>query len=433
MTTFPLRGKLYTKMVPLLLFLAVFPARPTLAADPVPYRSVAPLVESTTERTAAMVLRRIAEARSDLHRKDVARARGDLTDAAKLMATIREDLSTAPARNLIGMARRHLEYEAFGKVRHELPPIRAALDAISDYLPTDRANEHVNRAGKCLERRDRKCADRELSLADGSLVIVEVELPLARAERYVDRARGFLAAGKPEKADKALAIAEQRAMPLLTQLRSPLFLARQNAWLALRNYHAEHRGQAGPFLEQARTYLEQAASAGDTKGREEAGKLSREIHGLEKQQGEHKPIAEKLLKAAWEKSVALAERATAYIAAGLSEERAEMKGEGSLIEARLHVAYAETYQVTTGEADKAAKELERASAYLQKAEKSRLADRADLQKLRTIGTMLKDLAAHTDKHDAAIRERYETVKEELRGIRTQEELSGLSQKIREDR
>jgi hypothetical protein len=398
--------------------------------DTVPYKSVAPLVESTTERTAVVVLRRIAEARSAIHRNAANRARRDLDEATRLMETIRNELSTAPTRNLIGIARRHLEYEDAAKVRGDLPTIQDALDAISVYFPTDRAKEHVDRAGGCLERQDKKCADHELALADGSLVITEVEQPLARAERYVERAQAFLAAGKPEKADKSLAIAEQRAMPLFTGLRSPLLLARQSTWLAFRNYSAAQRGHAGPYLEQARNYLNRAASVGGAKGREEAGRLSQEIAGLEKNQEGKKPIAEQALRAVWEKSVALAERATAYIAAGLTEEEAEVKGEDSLIEARLHVAYAETYQVTTGEPDKAAKELDRAYSYLQKAEKSRLADPADLKKLHSIGNKLKDLMSMPEKHGAAVRERYETIKEELRGIKTQEELSALSQKVR---
>jgi YfdX protein len=422
-----LRGK---PVILTLFFGAVFLSRHAMADDTVPYKSISPLVESTTERTAIVAVRSIAEARSDIHRKAMARAGRDLDDAMRLMETIRDDLTTSPARNLIRIARKHLEIEPAGQVVHDLTPIYDSLDTISVYLPTDRAKAHLDRAKTDLEQGDKRGADRELALADTSLIINEVELPLLKAERYVALARGFLAAGEPGKADKALQAAERRAMALYTGIRSPLCLACQNIWLAYRNTTAARTGAAGTYLAQARTYLEKAASGGSATGKAEAGKLSREIGELEKKQGERSPIAGQALKGAWEKSVALAERATAYLSSDLSEEETIVKGEDSLIEARLHVAYAETYQVTTAEPAKAGQELDRALSYLQKAVGSKLADPADREKIEKIEAVLRSLKATSEQNSAGVRERYDAVKEELKDIKTQEELSVLSQKVR---
>jgi YfdX protein len=413
-----------------LVVVALFCARPAMAADTVPYKSISPLVESTTERTALVAVRTIAEARSDIHRKAMTRARRDLADAVQLMESIRDDLSTSPAKNLIRVARKHLEYESAQRVLRDFPPLYASLDTISVYLPTDKAKVHVDRAKDDLERNDRRGADQELALADKALIVLEVELPLLKAERFVDQARGFLTAGSTGKADEALRAAEHRVLAVYTGAHAPLTLARQSLWLALRNYSTAGTGSSAPYLTRARTYLEKAAAGGSATGKAEAGNLSQEVGKLEKKQEEHSPIAEQALKAAWERSVALAERATAYLSSDLSEEETIVKGEDNLIEARLHVAYAETYQVTTVEPAMAARELDTALSYLQKASGSKLADLADRGKIRSIETILRSLKAAPEQNSAEIRDRYDAVKEELKDVKTQEELSALSQKVR---
>ena len=379
----------------------------------VPYRSVTPLEESTIDRTAIVALRQISQARSDIHRRDLAGARRDLAEANRLIETIRDNLSTASSKNLIQVARRHLEYEPARQVMHDLPPIYSSLEMISVYLPTDKAKLHVDRAKGYLERNDKRGADKELALADNSMIIIEIELPLLKSQQYIKKAQGYLAARNAGKAEVALQSAEQRVMTLYTGVHSPLFQANRSIWMAVRNYPAAGKADTGHNLEQARVYLGQIPAERSPLEKEEAGKLSKEIAGLEKKLADEGKVAESDLKAAWEKSVALTERSAAYLSADRSESETSLRGDNNLIEAKLHVAYAETYQLTTAEPGKATRELEMAQSYLQKAADSHLAGPADRKKMRRIGNVLLTLKSYPEKSDAEVRERYDTVKDDL--------------------
>jgi hypothetical protein len=403
----------------------------TVQADvPIPYKSLTPQVESTIENTAIIALRHISQARSDIHQRALAAARRELAEAVRLMDSIRDNLSTSPAKNFIEVARKHLEYEQARQVLHDLPPIYASLEKVSVYLPTDRAKTHLDRAKAHLEKNDKRAADRELVLTGKSLIIIEVEVPLLRAQQYVTKAQGYLAAKNAGKADKALMSAELRAMALYNGVNSPLTQAHQNIWLAFRNYSTAKGTDVGAYLKQARNYLGKAAAARSEAGKEEIGTLSQEVAKLENTLATEGRIAESALKSALEKSEALAKRTASYYSAGLSEAETTLGGERSLIEARMHVSFAETYQVTTSEPDKAIRELDTAVSYLQKAAGSKLADHADRKKIRSIVSMLQALEANPGKNDATVQERYETIQEELSGIKLQEELSDLSQEVR---
>jgi hypothetical protein len=75
--------------------------------------------------------------------------------------------------------------------------------------------------------------------------------------------------------------------------------------------------------------------------------------------------------------------------------------------------YAETYQVTTFDQEKAIKELDKAYYHIQQADRSRLAGSADSKKIRVIGKIILLLMANPENNGFAVRERYETIKEEL--------------------
>ena len=413
----------------ILILIAVYHPGVTTGDDAVPYLSITPMVESAISRTATIVLRHIAQARSDIHRKAWTGARRNLTEAARLMDTIRDDLSTAPAKNLIRIARTHLEYEQEQRVLLDLPPIYSSLEAVSVYLPTDRAKMHLDRAKEFLERNNKRGAERELALADKSLIVIEVEQPLLKSQRYVKKAEDLLAAGKGHEAEQALRVAESRVMALYAAAKLPVFQAKQNAWLAFRNYSTARHEVASTYLKQARINLEKSAASGNTKGAIEAGKISLEIADLEKKLAGEGQIAESALKSAWERSEALAERSAAYLSAGLSEAEPALGGESNLIEARLHVAYAETYQITTNEPVKAIKELDTAYAYLQKAAKNRVADESDRKKIHGIDTIIQALKSSPEKGDASVAESYDKIKEVLSDLADREELSGLIRRM----
>jgi len=411
----------YGSLLSAILFIALFTSETRaqmLQSDiAVPYKSITPGVESTIERTRIRVLVHISQARSDLHRKDWAQARRESEEAVRLMYSIRDDLSTATAKNLIRIARKHLEYEPSQQVlSDDFPPIFTSLNEVSVYLPTDKALLHVGRAERYLQSDNKKQADWELTQADKSLIVIEVELPLLRSQQYVTKAQGYLDAKNAKKADEALQIAERRAMALTAAMNSPLFLAKQNLWLAFRNYSTARGVETKTHLERARSYLGMTASGASTLEKEEADKLAHEIADLEKKLPDEGKATESALKMAFEKCEALAERSAAYLSADLSKAETTLGGESNLIEAKLHMAYAETYQVTTGEPDKAVKELDMAHYFLQKALASSLAGPADRKIMVDIDRLLLDLKATPEKHGTDVQERYDMAVEQLNDL-----------------
>jgi YfdX protein len=404
-------------------------AQTTQGISSVPYQSIPPQEESTIERTAVVVLRHIAQSRADIHRKSWGSARRELEEAARLMDSIREELSTAVAKNLIRITRKHLEYEASQRVVHELPPIFEALDKIEVYIPTDKARRHLERARVYLEKDDKKRAVRELVLADGSLLEIDVELPVLRAEKFVTRALGYLATKNGQKADKALLMAEQVIRIITVGTESPFSQARENVWLAFQNYSTARLPEAKSYMEKAKGHLEKARQVGNARGREEAGKLSAEVTELEKKLDSGVQEVGLALKSVEERSKALAERSVEYLAADWREAEKTYSGERNLIEAKLHVAYAETYQLTAAEPDKAAKELDEAHSYLLQAMKNRATDKPAREKIGEIDRAVLTLKANPGRNELSVQDSYENIKEKLSDRIEVEHLSDLAQEL----
>lgn len=377
------------------------------------YMSIMPQEEAVIARTAVVVQRHIAQARADIRSKSLKNAGYEVAEAARLMRTMRDNLSSSMAKNLITIARKHLEYEPAKRVLRDLPPIYASLDEIEDYLPTDKARRHIDQAGKYLEKGDKEGADKELALADRRLVSIAVEIPVIKAEKYVIEAKKYLAEREPGKADAALAVAEQKTQAIYPGLENPLHQADRNLWQATKSYSAGKMVEAKTYIDQAKIYLEKASKTGNAKGKVEAAKLSGEMAALEMKIDKGAKESESVLKSVWERSKALAERTAEYLSAGYEREETTLSDENDLIEAKLHVSYAETYQVTTGEPDKAVKEINEALSYLKKGMHNKLADRATILKISKEEKELNDLKAKPEKNGADVEERYESIKSAL--------------------
>ncbi|ABB31257.1 hypothetical protein GeomeDRAFT_1806 [Geobacter metallireducens RCH3] len=397
-------------------YLPFCPAAPAEAVDTPSaglYRSITQREEGVISRTAVMALRSIVQARADIHQKMLEKARHDLNEATLLMETIRSDLSTAVVRNRIWIARTHLEYETAQRVMEDLPPIFSALRDIEEYFPTDKAKRHIDNAKRYLEKGEKKGAERELHLADNELVVVEVELPIAKAETYVTRAKEYLARNDVTKADEALKVAEEKAQAVPVGMESALQRAQSSFWRASRSYAAGKPAEARTYIEQARMYLEKAAKTGNVKGKEEVGTLSRSVTELEQKLDKGDNTAESALASAWNKSRALAERESEYLAARWEEAETTLSVDDDLIEAKLHVSYGETYQVITRESAKAAEELDRAAAYLDKAMKNSLLDQATIKRIGAIRKEVTSLREAPEQSDEAWKDRYDQIKDEI--------------------
>ena len=396
-----------------LLFWRANPALAEPADYPVPYRSITAQEQSTIERTAMIALRHISVARSRLHRGDLASARQEMTEAARLIDAVRDYLSPAAAKNLIEIARNHLEYETASKVAGDLSPIYGALERVSVYLPTDRAKAHLDAAKRLLEGNDKPGADRELALADDALIVEDIEPALNGAQQSLKKGGDYLDAGDAGQADGALQSAERRMTTLYTGMNSLLSQATRNLWLAFGNDTGAGKSAVGQYLGRARDDLQQAAVGGNSSGKAEAEKLSREVAALQQKAAGAATVAQSALKAVWQKCAALAERSSAYLSLGFSDTASALWQDNDLIEARMHLRFAQVYQMTTGEPDKGADELDAAHIYLDKAARNSQTAPAVQKQLRGLDSIVQALKKHPGKQNDTVLERYDRVLGEL--------------------
>jgi len=233
------------------------------------------------------------------------------------------------------------------------------------------------------------------------------------AEQTLRDASRLLAAGKLFQADTALENAEQ-TLSALSGGESPLQRAERNLRQASRNYSTGRVPQAKAYLDKGAEYLAMAARSGLTNARQEIVKLGGEIGKLKRQfdQGDKG----KELQSLWERGKALGERSGDYLSARVEQGSGKMVGEDDLIEARLHVAYARSYQLTAREPAETVKELARAEAYLEKARKERQNEPALRRKLAELLKELAHLKQHAEKADADTQEEYESVRTQLKEI-----------------
>jgi hypothetical protein len=395
----------------------------------VPFKSIPPQEDVVIDHTAVDVLRHIVQARAYLHEKAPGKAGYEVAEAVRLLRTIRDNLSPKLVKDCIWIARKHLEFEPATEVLGDFPAIYAALDDIDTYLPTDKAKRHIDQARERLERKDKREADRELESADKSLLSVEVEIPLLSAEKCIFNAQDFLNRNNDEKADSALKLAEQKTQAISIIVGSPLRAAKRSFWLAIKQYAAGKMAEARMYAEEAKASLEQAAKMRDTMQSEETGKLYKDVVDLERKINKRGKAEGSALVAALEKCQSLIEREAEYLAAGWAKTKAIKPRENMLIEAKLHVAYAETYQVTAREPANVVKEIDRAEGYLGNLLKSNSADKSVQQKISVIEKDLEDIKTHPEKNDTAVWERYEAIKTELGGLIQRMEANDMIQKV----
>lgn len=365
------------------------------------------------DRTIVEALRQIVQTRADIHENMPEKALHDVGEAARVAADIYDDFSSTVIRKRIWIARKHLEFEPPEQVLGDMSAIYAALGEAGGYLPRGIAKRHLDEAMAYLEKKDKSGAGRELALADRSLAAVEVELPLHIAEKYIDEARLYLIAGNATKADDTLKRAEHKTEAISVIVRSPLRHAKESFWLAIKRYTAGQMSEAGMYVNLAKGYLEQAVRSGDTKGREDAKKLAGDVTELEKKINRRGKAGGTVLVSVWERSKALAEREADYLATGWAEEKTVRPHENVLIEAKLHMACAESYQVTAGEPARAVEELNKAEMYLEKALKSESLGDTAREKIIAIEKIMDQLKRRPEDKGAAIGLSYSSIAAEL--------------------
>src|ERR1039457_2697374 len=248
----------------------------------IPGRTNTPSEEATISSTALKVLRHIAQARADIHEKELLKANEQLKNALTLIAIIRASEPTDKIKDRIWVAKKHLSYEDTETVKKDLIPIYASMDDIEEFIPTNtNAREHIVKAKKHLENDNKKGATEELKLAEDAVVYTEIDLPLGDTERYVKAAQTFLAKKESKKAAEALKSAEDGVQYLSVMDTSPVYKARKSYWSATQNYAAGKLDAAKADIKEAKAYLVKAGKTANAKTKTEAEKLVKDIDAIE--------------------------------------------------------------------------------------------------------------------------------------------------------
>lgn len=272
-----------------------------------PVKTVTADEQDIISSAAVKVLRHIAQARADIHDKDMTRAKAELQQSLTLINIIKASLPTVKVKDHIWVAKKHLSYENTEEVMPDLIPITVSLDEIEDIVPVEKARQHVSKAKEHLQKGNKKGAADELELADESLVYTEIDLPLAYTEKHLISAQGFLAKNETDKADKALKDAEDGVQFISVDVYSPMQQAKKSLWQSAEDYTAGKYEAAKAEFKAAQNYLKEAASQTDKTIRKESEKLLHDAEAVGKKMNKGSKEAGQDLKSLYERAKKLAQ------------------------------------------------------------------------------------------------------------------------------
>jgi hypothetical protein len=357
------------------------------------------------------VLRNIAEARGYIHDDKPADAGKALKEARLRLEFIREASPTARVRDYIWVAKKHLSYESSEKVMQDLMAADHSLNALGKTRFVEHARQYINKAMTSLENKNKEDTKVELELADKAIAYPGLDLPLSSAQEDIASAQSFLDQSLPAKADEALNDAEGRLQFVVADLYSPLPGARRSLWASAEHYANREYDAAKKDMKEAGSYLKKAVSSGDAETKTEAGKLLKDLDSIKARAEKREKGTKERIESLWERTKALAERDAEYTALVVRKAETVNQAKKDIINAKMHILYAEAYQLTTGERRKTGAELDKADSYLKNAMSQ--VDEATKSRLSAIDAEIKELKSELNKKDENIKNRYRDIEEKL--------------------
>ena len=380
----------------------------------IPSRTISPAEESEISTSAAHVLRQIVKARWSIHEDDLEQAQDDLDQAEALIDDIKITLPTAKVKDQIWSAKKQLDYESAEEVIPDLIPINASLTEIEGFVPVKEVRKHIQRARGSLNKGDKKTAKEELKAANAALVYTEMDLPLNSTERQVLAAQKALNEGLPEQADQKLKAAEKGVQFLSVATTAPLQQAQKSIWQASRDYAAKDYAAAKTDLARADNWLNKAEKGNDENIHEDATDLKRRTDNLQDeidQKGAHTGSA---LIGLWHRSKALTKYEVERLSSFWKGAESQRHSKAELIDAKLHIDYAESAQFYHGKSSEVRSELDKANDNLKQAGKS--ANKELRTKIHALREELKQMKANVNNYSANAQASYEQIEARLRQL-----------------
>ena len=190
-----------------------------------------------------------------------------------------------------------------------------------------------------------------------------------------------------------------------------MFQAKQSLWQATLDYTAGRWSAAKADLGRASALLEQAVQTASTDSRAEIQSLDRDVYELIKKAAQDEQILGASINGLWRRSESLADGAFDYQVAAWEKLQSAGAGSEDLIEAKLHVAYAEIDEFTSGDKQKSETELEKAMSYLRESV-PQMSTKAE-PKLKEIEHELTVAKSAVGENEMGQRERYAAIEDSL--------------------
>jgi len=370
--------------------------------------------DSVVAYNAARTLRHLASARKDIAQKNISGAQRELGEALTVIGQMKSRYLTARLQELIAAARIRLTYQEPNRVLAYLELITPAFEDIPDPALLKEAKQALRRVEGVLKNSDKEAADRELAALMNLLVSQTEVRPLALAEKHLLTAASELDKQRGEIADRAIAASENNLNIIAFGMYSPFSETQKSLRRAALDYAAGRGAAAETGLEQASRAMEQSLKNAGLKGRQELQSLNADIRSLTAKSVQSGEKAGSSIKALWQRGESLAERALDYQTAAWEKFQSSRTDADDLIEAKLHLDYAEIYQFTTGETQQSAKELAIAESYLKKAEPQ--TSETEKAAMESVQKGLINLKRELGKKDVGQREQYATIRDILSGL-----------------
>ena len=333
----------------------------------VPVRTTSDYTEAKLSKEASIVDLSIANAREDIYKKDVKRAKEALQKALKGINIIDNLRPTKKIINHIEIAKKHLDYESTQEVGQDLIPIAYDINQLTFAMPTQAAQKHLNNAKKAIMHGDKKNAKKELSAIQRTVSITGLYLPVNETKAYIGRALKYLDLGDLKQADAVLKKADNNLIIIsLTGVR-PVAKAKKSFYKAMVDYAHGEYVKSKEDLYQSELWLNKATHSSDATTRNEAKKLKKEAEILRSHLSKKTTDTEAKLDALWAQSKALSQKDADSIASKYNSSKKEAAIKSDLLDARLHLEYAEIKQFVYGTKKGIDEELQKARASLKNA------------------------------------------------------------------
>lgn len=363
---------------------------------------------------ASEILRHIVDARSAIHQQKISAAESELQSAVKLIDYIKSVIPSTQIADHIWVAEKHLDSQKSQEVALDLIPIELSLTEIEEVYSVIQAKRHLDNVKSHLSQQEVEAARKELIQLRESLIQAEVDLPLTLTEQQIHQAVKLLSEADAMGADRALMNAEAGIRFVSLGSSTPLAKSRRLLWQAIEDYSAGRHDSVRQNLTQALGWLEQAKSPNDEKSEYEARRLRNEISELLDNELQRRPVERSELTGFWHKAVALIEREAENLYHAWHDQQSENHLYRQLIDARLHLYYAEHSLFESGDLEDAKAELIQCLNYLHEAES--LTHGLRKKRIQTITNMVEKLNTLTSSPDDEVRKQYDEALLQLRGL-----------------